>query len=230
MKTAFYRSNIKEGNQKMNEIRGFRGAYAFLSNFHPCAALYEGIKYPCAETAFQAAKCADIQERRQFELLLPREAKKFGRRIKLRADWESVKVEAMREILRAKFTNNPELRDKLQGSRQTELIEENNWHDNFWGDCVCERCKSVNGQNMLGKLLMEIRGEIKSTMKNIRKFVVGRKYFSDDGCEIYVCNRFGDCGLRAEVGFGFPANYKIHTDAKGCEYINAKGHIFRAFP
>jgi hypothetical protein len=63
------------------------------------------------------------------------------------------------------------------------------------------------------------------------KFIPNRRYWSDDKYEIYVCNRFDKTGLlRAEVGFGLPANYKIRKDALGCEWIKAKGRVYRAFP
>ncbi len=38
-----------------------------------------------------------------------------------------------------------------------EIVEYNHWHDNFWGDCLCDRCKHIDGENMLGKMLMAIR-------------------------------------------------------------------------
>ena len=63
------------------------------------------------------------------------------------------------------------------------------------------------------------------------RFYVGRRYFSDDKYEIFVCGRFDRTNLlRAEVGIGLPANYKIRVDSQGCEYINAKGRVYRAFP
>jgi len=61
------------------------------------------------------------------------------------------------------------------------------------------------------------------------KFIVNRRYWSEDKYEIYVCNRFDRTNLlRVEVGFGLPANYKIRRDFRGCEYIKAKGHVFTA--
>ena len=51
--------------------------------------------------------------KKQFTELNPSEAKKLGRRVKLRKDWEAVKVKIMEELVRAKFTQNPDLADKL---------------------------------------------------------------------------------------------------------------------
>ena len=45
------------------------------------------------------------------------------------------------------------------------LIEGNTWHDNYWGDCSCNRCKSKSGENMLGILLMELRDKLNKEVK-----------------------------------------------------------------
>lgn len=67
--------------------------------------------------------------------------------------------------------------------------------------------------------------------KQSAKFIIGRKYWSDDKYEICVCNRFDRTNLlRVEVGFGRAANYKIHTDSLGIEWIRAKGRVYKAFP
>jgi predicted NAD-dependent protein-ADP-ribosyltransferase YbiA (DUF1768 family) len=44
-----------------------------------------------------------------------------------------------------------------------ELVEGTTWHDNIWGNCSCPKCKNIPGQNRLGKLLMQIREEIKNS-------------------------------------------------------------------
>ena len=63
------------------------------------------------------------------------------------------------------------------------------------------------------------------------KFIAGCRYWSDDKYEMFVVNRFDRTGIvRCELGFGLPANYKIRYDFKGCEYINAKGRVYSAFP
>ena len=60
------------------------------------------------------------------------------------------------------------------------------------------------------------------------KFITDRRYWSEDGYEMYVCGRFDRTNLlRVEVGFGFPANYKIRIDYRGYEWIRAKGRMFR---
>ena len=83
----------------------------------------------------------------------------MGRHVTLRPDWEEVKVDVMREGLRHKF-KNPSLRAKLLATGNEELMEGNTWHDNTWGNCVCQKCQNIPGRNMLGMLLMELRQEI----------------------------------------------------------------------
>jgi predicted NAD-dependent protein-ADP-ribosyltransferase YbiA (DUF1768 family) len=41
-----------------------------------------------------------------------------------------------------------------------EIVENNNWHDNFWGKCRCNNCTKRVHRNELGKLLMKIRDEL----------------------------------------------------------------------
>ena len=82
----------------------------------------------------------------------PGEAKRMGRQVTLRKDWEDVKISVMEKGLRMKFAI-PELRDKLLATGEEELVEGNWWGDTCWGVC-----KGV-GANNLGKLLMKIREE-----------------------------------------------------------------------
>ena len=59
--------------------------------------------------------------------------------------------------MKQKF-NWPELRTKLLATGNRVLVEGNYWHDNFWGECTCEKCKATQkAENWLGKLLMERR-------------------------------------------------------------------------
>ena len=137
-------------------IIGFDGANRFLSNFFPCRVEYEGITYRNTEAAFQAAKVLDDATRKRFANLQPYDAKKLGRQVKLRPDWESVKVGVMRDVLRAKFSK-PDLREKLLATGTGLLEERNNHGDKIWGTTA-----PGVGQNLLGKLLMEIREEIQT--------------------------------------------------------------------
>jgi len=137
-----------------NVIDSFRGEFDWLSNFFQCQVEFEGMNFSNVEAAFQAAKCLDMKERERFFGLSGGQAKRLGRRVELRSDWEEVKIEIMRQVLKSKFTQNSELREKLIATGDTELIEGNNWNDTFWGVC------RGKGRNHLGKLLMEVRAEL----------------------------------------------------------------------
>ncbi len=73
-----------------------------------------------------------------------------------RPDWDDVKVGIMRDILRAKADQHEYVRRKLLATGDRELVE-NSWRDDFWGWGA-----NRDGQNMLGKLWMEIRTELRS--------------------------------------------------------------------
>ena len=143
----------------MNTISKFSGKYSFLSNMFDSFVMYEGRRYPCAECAFQSAKSFDEYDKLQFLICDGREAKKLGRKVSLRPDWESVKVDVMYKILKSKF-QNPELSKLLLETGDCELIEGNTWGDQFWGVC-----KGV-GENNLGKLLMKVREELHGDIRS----------------------------------------------------------------
>lgn len=137
-------------------IDNFSGQFEFLSNFSDSPVKYEGIEYPTVEHAYQAAKSLDMEDRVHIsECPTPGAAKKAGRKVKLRADWESVKDGVMLELLRQKFTD-PDLKYQLLETRNAPLIEGNWWGDTYWGVC-----KGV-GKNMLGQLLMQVRQELRN--------------------------------------------------------------------
>jgi ribA/ribD-fused uncharacterized protein len=142
----------------------FRNEYYFLSNMFECEVVYKGIKFRSSESLFQALKACNNEDFMKFINLNGFEAKKLGRCIKLRKDWNEVRVNIMYEVLKLKFSN-PELRAKLLATGYEELIEGNNWNDKFWGVSL----KDYKGENHLGRLLMIIRKEIREeeAMKGI---------------------------------------------------------------
>lgn len=141
----------------MTTIDSFTGDYRFLSNFYPCHYVYlDHAAYPSVEHAYQAAKSLDDKVRRWFyksPLPTAGEAKKMGRKLTLRSDWEGVKLSVMEGLLRQKF-NQPELKEKLLETGDATLVEGNTWGDTFFGVD-----KRKGGHNHLGKLLMKIRNE-----------------------------------------------------------------------
>lgn len=132
----------------------FRNELYFLSNMYPCKVAYNGYTYSCAESAFQAQKCPELAH--EFVPLDGFQAKKAGRKVPLRPDWESVKMDIMKDIVSAKFNQNSRLYEKLSRV-DSDIVEENTWNDTFWGVC------RGKGQNHLGRILMQIRGNMKKS-------------------------------------------------------------------
>jgi ribA/ribD-fused uncharacterized protein len=139
----------------VSKIDSFRDNYAFLSNFFPCEVQYAGEMYPSLEHAFQAAKTLNPAERLMIrQARTASDAKRGGRRVTLRGNWDEEKVQVMRGLVRDKFTRHPNLRARLLLTGSADLVEGNWWGDRFWG--VCKGA----GENWLGKILMEIRTEL----------------------------------------------------------------------
>jgi len=136
----------------MEKIDQFEGEFRFLSNFFVAPVEFEGKVYPSSEHLYQALKTLDPEEREQVRLApTPGASKKMGKTITLRPDWDDVKDGIMEEIIRLKFTQNPELAEKLLATGDAELIEGNWWGDVYWGICKGE------GLNKLGLLLQALR-------------------------------------------------------------------------
>lgn len=135
-------------------IDNFIGKHYFLSNFYQAEVIYNGIRYSNNEAAFQAQKVESDADRYQFAKLSPSDAKRLGRRVTLRKDWEAIKDNVMYEICLAKFKQNEDLKKQLLETGNEPLEEGNDWGDMVWG--------TVNGvgENRLGKILMRIRAEL----------------------------------------------------------------------
>lgn len=137
------------------EIKGFFNEYRFMSNFHFVEVEYEGMKYRTTEHAYQAAKFADPVMRYTIQQLLrPGDARKYGQAKGMREDWDQVKYDIMYDLNLQKYAN-PELGRLLLATGDAYLEETNWWGDVYWGVC-----KGV-GQNNLGKILMNIREELR---------------------------------------------------------------------
>lgn len=142
-------------NNAPPRITEFQADYRFLSNSYHSVTEFEGIEYPTVEHAYQSAKTLDTNERRRIAALpTPAEAKRAGRQLALRPDWEQVKFEFMEQCVRYKFTHHPDLRRKLLATGAAYLEEGNTWGDTVWG------VYNGQGENRLGKLLMKVRTEL----------------------------------------------------------------------
>lgn len=137
----------------------FQGRLAFCSNFTACpnGVRVYGILYPTAEHAYQALKTADTRLRYQVrDMPTPGQAKKMGRTLPLRSNWEKIKIDKMRHVVAAKFNQNRTMMKQLIETGTEQLAEVNEWGDRFWGECP-----AGNGLNWLGRILMDLRESVK---------------------------------------------------------------------
>ena len=148
-------------------IDKFEGRYAFLSNFYPCTIEYQGIFYPSVEHMYVAMKVNNQQlingmyyTPNDFREMISKiktagEAKRIGRKVKLRTGWEDTKLKVMNWAVREKFKDE-KLSELLLSTGDEELVESNWWGDVFYGVC------NGIGENHLGKILMKVREEIRN--------------------------------------------------------------------
>lgn len=143
-------------------ISSFKDKYDFLSNFYLHPVRWQGVEYPSNEHAFQAAKTLDLKVRERIRNAgTPGRAKKLGGPLAkggiviLRNGWENSRLFVMLTLVRRKF-EDPHLADLLLATGDAELVEGNWWGDTFWGVCG-----KAGGKNHLGKILMQVRDEIR---------------------------------------------------------------------
>lgn len=142
-------------------ITEFTGPHRYLSNFYAAPITWNLVVYPTVEHAYQALKTRDPDEQEWVRTALtPAEAKRRGKDIVLREDWNDFRFPLMWQLLVEKFGRHVDLRTKLLQTEDTLLVEGNNWHDTVWGKCHCARHRG-RGQNQLGKMLMDIRKDYK---------------------------------------------------------------------
>lgn len=138
-----------------------------LSNFSAFAVHWKGSRFDTSEAAYHWEKFATRTPAAaavQWDILTSNSAHEAFKiaekhRSERRPDWDFVKVGIMRDILRAKAAQHEYVRRKLLATGDRELIE-NSWRDDFWGWGADE-----GGQNMLGKLWMEIRSELRAAQQ-----------------------------------------------------------------
>jgi ribA/ribD-fused uncharacterized protein len=145
--------------KKVINFYSTKDAYGCFSNFAPYPFEINGKVWRMSEHYFQAQKFAGTEHEEELRLVAsPMVVARMGRSRQrpLRNDWEIVKDDIMREALQAKFTQNEELKKILLETGEAELVEHTK-NDSYWGDGG-----DGSGKNMLGRLLMELREELKN--------------------------------------------------------------------
>ena len=144
-------------------------SYACFNNSFPTLVTVDNISYPDSESAFQAQKTEEINEKIKMSELSGEAARKAGRNLELRQDWDDVKYTMLVDVLFAKFTQNLEIQKILLDTGTDELIADmTSSHGKEYGKCYCNKCNG-QGRNLLGKALMEVRRRISinQMMQNI---------------------------------------------------------------
>jgi len=136
--------------------------YGEFSNFSPHPVQLKGRRWPTSEHYFQAQKFAGTEHEEAVRLAKsPMVAARMARSRErpLRSYWETGKDAIMGEVLRAKFTQHPQLRSLLLSTGDAELVE-HTANDNYWADGG-----DGSGKNRLGQLLMELRTELRKELR-----------------------------------------------------------------
>jgi ribA/ribD-fused uncharacterized protein len=153
-------------------ITQFKGKFDFLDPAYYCLAKYDGELYNSAEAAFLSAQFDSAYFRSMFRnpVLPIWRARELAKKLQQRHDWTpALSIEIMRQITLDKFSCTPKLRAALLATRNERIVAENNWHEQFWGCCICaarpgkygqrSSCSEL-GRNHLGDVLMSVRQQL----------------------------------------------------------------------
>lgn len=207
------------------QIVSFRDEYGFLSNFHECTIKdYEGNVFSSAEAMFQSYKTTDPELRKKFAEMKPGTAKKEGKKVKLREDWEDVKYDIMYYVVFQKFMQNDLLTKKLVETAGLDLIEGNTWHDKCWGMCLEKvpvdgtDVETWVGNNWLGSILMTIRSILIDDRFNV--WTERDVPYDDEKCsDFFPCRR--------DMSIGSTMNWLLRR--RPChEYLELRNKIVHA--
>lgn len=162
------------GLDTLNEVFFYEQEFYVLSNFSAFSIEWKGRRFPTSEHVYHWEKFeghpdawnagGSIAEQ-IYRATSAHEAFKIaeGCKARRRPYWDKIKVMIMRGILRAKVEQHEYVRRKLLETGDRTLIE-NSWRDDFWG-----WGPNRDGQNMLGKLWMEVRSELREEEEAARR-------------------------------------------------------------
>lgn len=154
------------GQPSSEEIRFYRAnekPYGAFSNLFPRPFTFHGQVYPTAEHAYQAGKPKNDAVR-EWLLSAPTPALLAMAAHGLYtwdivSNWSSIKTDRMRAVLRSKFTQHPDLCSLLLSTQDARLVEAprtDTSTNRYWGEV------NGKGRNMLGRLLMDLRTELRT--------------------------------------------------------------------
>lgn len=162
--TIFMKIQITEyhGLDTSEAVYFYEQDFYVLSNFSAFALEWKGLRFDTSEAAYHWEKFPekpDVQDaiRLAKSAHLALKLAEYSRE-KRRPDWDAVRIDIMREILRTKVNQHLYVEKKLLATGNRELIE-NSWRDDFWG-----YGPNKDGKNILGNLWMEIRDELRNKL------------------------------------------------------------------
>jgi len=145
----------------VDAVAGFSGQYRFLSNFSPSEIMMHDLPYPSVEHAYQAAKALDPADRARIRLAAnPGIAKRLGRLVPMRRDWEVAKTAIMVALVRRKFSLADNALLLLATGARPIYEVTTRWSDTVWG--VVETAGEYRGGNRLGRILENVRAELRA--------------------------------------------------------------------
>ena len=146
-----------------------------LSNHFPCQLTdTEGTKYNSVEQYYMSRCALFFNDQHAHDSIMDLDDAGAIKRVKIKnfnpEAWKRENLKVMKSALHMKYSQNPDLRDKLLNTKNTVLCEANP-RDTYWGIGIgMHHPDAANiskwGSNHLGKLLQELREQYKSDMKN----------------------------------------------------------------
>ena len=149
----------------MKDIKVFRGEYSFLSNMFVCQIKFENkfndnIRFfESSEHIYQAYKADLLKDFNKIaDAKTPYTSKLLGRKCKLDNNFTDFRLQLMKDIIFAKFSQDKWLKSELLKTRDCYIEEGNYWNDTYWGVC-----RGI-GENHLGKIIMDVRRELSDSI------------------------------------------------------------------
>ena len=134
-----------------------RFKFSNFNEFRPYVRV-EGIVYKTPEHLYQSRKTLNIKERNVVAGAgSPGIAKQIGKHVQLRGNWNEIKLDVMRRVQEIRFDQPYWEKQLLESTDLVSIVEYNWWHDNYWGACLCDHCRSLEKLNHLGKIIQEIK-------------------------------------------------------------------------
>lgn len=127
----------------------------WLSNMQETKIIWMNMEFNSVEAAYQASKATSLKVAEEFIPMTGKQAKNHSNKIKVRSDWQFIKLNVMAQLVHQKYLSNQLLQTKLIETWPKYLEETNYWNDEYWGVC------NGKGMNYLGKLTMATRAYFK---------------------------------------------------------------------